>query len=104
MKMLIVLTFVTFTTWVSNAQTKLALPTTNYEAATWKTVLLDNIHELSVAAPPDAANTKLEMRELQKRMAAVNDDKRTVITYWDAGAPAYRWNQQLPGFIQQKPD
>src|SRR5688572_24778882 len=104
MKIILMLTLVTLTTWSSNAQPNLARPTTNYDAATWKTVLLDNMDELSLPAPPDAARTRLEVHELQKRMAAVNDAKRLAIRYWNAGAPAYRWNQQLPAFIQQKPD
>ena len=76
--------------------------TTGYEAANWKTRLLDNPQQITVAAPPTAAQTKAELKTLKQGITKLDDKRIQAIKYWDAGAPAYRWNQVLPGFVNQK--
>jgi membrane-associated phospholipid phosphatase len=62
-------------------------------AGTWKTFVLSSQSELRLPPPPDAGATAVEIRELQalktQRKANVLDQ----ISYWDAGAPGYRWNE-----------
>lgn len=104
MKTFVILTTALLFLQGAQAQTKGTKPTVNYEAATWKTWLIDTGKEPSIPPPPPAAGTKLELQELRQTMAGVDAVKRAAIKYWDAGAPAYRWNQILPGFVHQKPD
>ncbi len=63
------------------------------KAGTWKTWVLTSGSQLRVAAPPNKKATKAEIKELQmlapQRDAAALDQ----ISYWDAGSPAYRWNE-----------
>ena len=62
-------------------------------AGTWKTWVLPSGSELRLPAPPDAETTKAELAEI--RALAVKRDAAAVarISYWDAGSPAYRWNE-----------
>ncbi len=76
----------------------------NYEAANWKTWLLDNPQQITIAAPPRAAETKAELQLIKMQMKKVDEKKLAVIKYWDAGAPSYRWNQIAPELIDQKPE
>jgi membrane-associated phospholipid phosphatase len=73
----------------------------NYEAANWKTWLLDN-QEITVAAPPTSAQSKAELQTVKQRISQVDAEKMKAIKYWDAGAPAYRWNQIIPSFLSLK--
>ncbi len=81
-----------------------AVKTAGYEAANWKIWLLDNPQQITIVAPPTAVQTKAELQTLKKGMTQLDEKKIQAIKYWDAGAPAYRWNQVLPGFINQKQD
>jgi membrane-associated phospholipid phosphatase len=75
----------------------------NYKAANWKLWLLDNPGQITVSPPPGNAESKNELQLLKQRMSSVDEKKLTEIKYWDAGAPAYRWNQILPQFVELKP-
>jgi membrane-associated phospholipid phosphatase len=84
------------------AQTSVKHSLANYEAAAWNTKLLDNPQQITVTAPPTAAQSKAELKTIRQAMSSLNEKGLEQIKYWDAGAPAYRWNQILPGFIAQK--
>src|SRR4051812_47401432 len=71
-----------------------------YEAANWKTLLLDNVQDITVNPPPTIAQSKVELKSIKNRMAEVDEAKMRTIQYWNAGAPAYRWNQIAPQFAQ----
>ncbi|HVF80455.1 MAG TPA: phosphatase PAP2 family protein [Flavisolibacter sp.] len=86
----------------ADAQTSVKHPLANYEAAAWQTKLLDKPQQIIVAAPPAAAQSKAELKTIKQRMGQLDEKSLAQIIYWDAGAPAYRWNQILPGFIAQK--
>jgi membrane-associated phospholipid phosphatase len=76
----------------------------NYEAANWKTWLLDNPQKITITAPPAATQSKAELQTIRQRMRKVDEKKLAEIKYWDAGAPSYRWNQIAPELIDQKPE
>ena len=74
----------------------------NYEAANWKIWLIDNTQQISIAAPPDATQSKVELKLLKQQMSKLNASETAAIHYWNAGAPSYRWNQITPDLIEQK--
>lgn len=61
------------------------------EAAHWQTWVLAASDALRPAPPPDAAATAAELAQLQALNAHVDAEMLASITYWDAGAPPYRW-------------
>ncbi len=93
---------ITVLTIAGTAQTGEMPQAPNYEAAGWNTWLLDNPQQIKIAAPPAAAQSKTELKTIEERMGKLDEKKRAAIKYWDAGAPAYRWNQIIPGLIAQK--
>ncbi|MDB5252963.1 MAG: PA-phosphatase [Flaviaesturariibacter sp.] len=74
----------------------------NEAAAHWKTWLLDDETSIVIGAPPTATQTRAELSSLRKGRQQLDAKRKTAIAYWDAGAPAYRWNQVLPGLVSQK--
>ena len=72
-----------------------------YDAADWKLWLLDSPKITLIESPPKTAQTRKELQEMKIRIENVDQKKLAEIKYWDAGAPAYRWNQILPQFAQQ---
>ena len=75
-----------------------------YEAASWATWLLDNPQRITIAAPPPAAQVKAELQILKQNVAKLTPQKMEQIKYWNAGSPAYRWNQVVIGLVDQKPE
>jgi membrane-associated phospholipid phosphatase len=49
--------------------------------------------QLRLAAPPDESTTSTELAELKSLAARRDAAALDQITYWDAGAPGYRWNE-----------
>lgn len=86
------------------AQTAHTAPAAGYEAAHWKTWLLNNPQEIVAAALPDAVKTKAELQGVKQAVRNVGEAGRAQIRYWDAGAPSYRWNQIAPKLIGMKMD
>jgi len=76
----------------------------NYEAANWKTWLLENSQQISISAPSTVVQTKAELQLIKQQMSKLDEKKLAEITYWNAGAPSYRWNQIAPKLIDQKPE
>ncbi|HEV7332518.1 MAG TPA: phosphatase PAP2 family protein [Flavisolibacter sp.] len=77
----------------------------NHEAAQWKTVLLENTAVIVTPPPPSPARTREELQAVRKALGSADEKKRSAIRYWNAGAPAYRWNQVAPKLISwNKPD
>jgi membrane-associated phospholipid phosphatase len=62
------------------------------KAGTWTTWVAP-VSQLRLPAPPTAANTTAEIQIIKSLMAEGNDTTRAQIAYWDAGSPAYRWEQ-----------
>ena len=93
---------VTLSSIVIMAQMNSLHQSINYEAANWKTWLLDNPQRIMVAAPPSAAHTKVELQFIKQEMTKLDEIMLTEIKYWNAGAPSYRWNQIVLGLMFQK--
>ncbi|WP_158639170.1 phosphatase PAP2 family protein [Elioraea rosea] len=63
------------------------------DVARWPTWIIASPSELRLPAPPDEAATRGELEEL-RRLAARRDAAMLArIRHWDAGGPAYRWNE-----------
>ncbi len=62
----IILSIVTFSAIVAFAQTDVPRPPALYEAANWKTKLLDNPLQITIAAPPGAAQSNVELQSIKE--------------------------------------
>lgn len=87
----------------SNAQTHVLKQSVNYEAANWKTWLLDS-SQMMIIPPPDVTQSKAELKSIKERIDKLDEKKLHEIKYWDAGAPSYRWNQVVIKLLEQKFD
>jgi membrane-associated phospholipid phosphatase len=101
MKQIILSMFIIAGSFAVTAQSR---QSANYEAANWKTKLLDNSQLIKIDAPPAITQAKAELQLIKKTMGRLDKNKMTEIKYWDAGAPAYRWNQIATKLIDQKPE
>lgn len=64
-----------------------------YEAAGWSTYFLGNVTEITIAEPPGNDISKGELQSVKRAVAKAGETEMKEIKYWNAGAPAYRWNQ-----------
>jgi membrane-associated phospholipid phosphatase len=104
MKQIIILILVALMGTVASAQVNPTHSTANYEAANWKTWLLDNPEQIKIIAPPTVAQSKAELLSVKEGLKKPDEKKLSEIKYWDAGAPSYRWNQIAPDLVSQKPE
>jgi len=104
MKQIILSVVITLTTIVATAQTASTHQPAHYEAANWKTWLLDNPGQITIAASPTITQSKTELQSVKQEMGKLDEKKLTAIKYWDAGAPSYRWNQIALGLIDLNPE
>jgi membrane-associated phospholipid phosphatase len=93
MKQVICSTAIMLAAFFATAQRAASPPSANYEAANWKTWLLDNVQQIMIAAPPSATQTQNELKSVKKNLSNLDAKKLEAIKYWDAGAPSYRWNK-----------
>lgn len=63
-------------------------------AGAWKTWVLTRGDQFRPPAPPNSAATDTEMAGLRELAAARDAATLDRISYWDAGAPSYRWNER----------
>lgn len=99
MKQILLLVFIGFHSAMALAQSKQSV---NYDAAKWKIWLIDKPEQITTIAPPGASETKAELQKLKQSTANHDDKKLAEIRYWDAAAPAYRWNKILPELVAMK--
>jgi membrane-associated phospholipid phosphatase len=59
----------------------------------WPTWMLESADQFRVAPPPDETATADEIAQLQALVATRDEAALQQIAYWNAGPPAYRWNQ-----------
>ncbi|GAA0591351.1 hypothetical protein GCM10009416_32250 [Craurococcus roseus] len=67
--------------------------TTEPGAGGWRTWVLSSGAQFRLPPPPDAAATRAEMEQLRALAASRDAEARERIGWWDAAAPAYRWNR-----------
>ena len=104
MKHILFLMAFVITSFCTVAQKDGTTESTGYEAAKWKTKLVDDPASTKAAAPPAATQLQSELKAVKQHLAKLDDKKREQIKYWDAGAPSYRWNQIGPKLIAQNQD
>ncbi len=63
------------------------------DVATLRTWVLESPDQFRLDAPPDDAATAAEIAQLAEMSAARDDAALLQITYWNTGAPVFRWNQ-----------
>ena len=61
------------------------------DAGSWQPWVLASGDEFRPPAPPDQTTTLAEIAELKALAAGRDDAAQSLVTYWDAGSPAYRW-------------
>jgi len=93
MKKIILSIVITLISLFAFAQVNVPRKLANYEAANWKVWLLDKSHSITIDAPPATTQSKAELQLVKQGISRLDDKKLSAIKYWDAGAPAYRWNQ-----------
>src|SRR5512133_2104140 len=65
-------------------------------AGAWKTWVISSGREFRAPAPPDAGTTRAELGWIRDiGLTTTNRDILNSITFWSAGAPAYRWMEIL---------
>ncbi len=104
MKQIILSIVISLAAIAAVAQTDVLHQSVSYEAANWNTWLLDNPEQIRIAAPPDAVKSKAELQFIKQKLNNPDEKKLAAIKYWDAGAPAYRWNQIVIELLAQKFD
>jgi membrane-associated phospholipid phosphatase len=104
MKQIILSIVISLAAIAAIAQTDVLHQSVSYEAANWNTWLLDNPEQIRIAAPPDAVKSKAELQFIKQKLNNPDEKKLAAIKYWDAGAPAYRWNQIVIELLAQKFD
>jgi hypothetical protein len=62
-------------------------------AGGWRTWVLDSGSQVRPPAPPDRAATRSEIDALRAMAADRDPAALDQISYWDSGAPGYRWNE-----------
>jgi len=85
MKQIIFSIAVVLTSIVANGQANTQTRQVNYEAANWRTWLLDSASSIKVAAPPTAVQSKVELQTIKQRISSLNEKELAAIKYWDAG-------------------
>jgi hypothetical protein len=60
-------------------------------AGNWRTWIISSGEDYRVPAPPNAAETRAELRRMHELISNNDAHVKQQITFWDAGAPAYRW-------------
>src|SRR6266849_990746 len=63
------------------------------KAGAWSTWVVSSVSQVRLPSPPTTVNTTAEIQAIKRLMAEGNDTTRAQIAYWDAGSPAYRWEQ-----------
>ena len=62
-------------------------------AGGWRTWVLESGSELRPPAPPDRSATRLEIEALRAMTSERDAAALDQVSYWDSGAPGYRWNE-----------
>ena len=63
------------------------------QAGSWNTWVIVSGRQLRVPPPPDRAATEKELSELSQMAAGRDRAALDRVSYWDTGAPSYRWSE-----------
>lgn len=63
------------------------------QAGRWKTWVLASGSQFRLPSPPDGLAQQVEIRDLITRAGRRDTATMNAISYWDSGAPGYRWNE-----------
>src|SRR5688572_3194296 len=66
---------------------------TQTEPSYLKTWVLNDAGQIKVPPPPNKEQTQKEIAVIKDKIDKRNEKILYQIQYWDAGAPAYRWNE-----------
>ena len=66
---------------------------TQIEPSYLKTWVLKDAGQIKVPPPPNKEQTQKEIADIKEKIATQNERILNQIQYWDAGSPAYRWNE-----------
>jgi membrane-associated phospholipid phosphatase len=82
-------------TGIASPRAQLASPTDNNDrdVGKWRTWVLSSGSEFRLPPPPDETASRIELQRLRGMIASRDPALRDRILWWDAVAPAYRWNQ-----------
>jgi membrane-associated phospholipid phosphatase len=61
------------------------------DAGNWRTWVISSGTDYRVPPPPEASETRRELRALEDVISHNDAQARQQIAFWDAGSPAYRW-------------
>jgi len=61
------------------------------ETKGWQTWVLDSVDAVQPAPPPDTEASLSEIEELKTLAANRSPEEEALVSYWNAGAPNYRW-------------
>ncbi|MBV9962785.1 MAG: phosphatase PAP2 family protein [Parafilimonas sp.] len=102
MKKIILSIAIALSSLIAESQANTQTRQVNYEAANWKTWLLDSTQKITIPPPPSAVQSQTELQTVKQRMKKLNEQQSEHIKYWNAGAPSYRWNQIVIDLLNQK--
>ena len=68
------------------------------EAANWKPYVI-SANEIAIAAAPDKNQTQQELATIKEKLSKSDAKTLQQIRYWDAGSPAYRWNEMASTMV-----
>ena len=85
----------------ASAQKTVSHQSANYEAANWKTWLLDSSQMITIDDAPSATQSQAELKSIKQSIGKLDEKKLEAIKYWDAGAPVYRWNKIVWDLLSQ---
>jgi membrane-associated phospholipid phosphatase len=69
-------------------------------AGNWRTWVISSGRDYRVPPPPNSAETRAELRSLTDLISHNDEQVRRQITFWDAGAPPYRWIDLINSRLQ----
>ena len=64
-------------------------------AGRWRTWVISSGADYRAPAPPNPAQTEAEIRQMADIISQNGAAEQAQITFWDAGAPAYRWMDMI---------
>jgi len=60
-------------------------------AGNWRIWVISSGRDYRASPPPSPAETRAELRSFFELISHNDDQVKQQITFWDAGAPSYRW-------------